>query len=101
MIGPIYGTIPIAYDTGGIHDTVSDLIVEKDTGNGFLFKHHTPKGLRWATDQAILFHNEPPKVKERQIRRIMKTSSETFNHTVTARQYIELYEKMLERPFLN
>jgi hypothetical protein len=30
----------------------------------------------------------------------MRESAETFNHDVTARQYIKLYEKMLERPLI-
>lgn len=101
MAGPIYGTLPVAYDTGGIHDTVFDLHMAHNTGNGFLFKHHTPEGLRWATDQAMLFYDQPVKLKNRQIKRIMRESLEKFNHTVTAKQYIQLYEKMLERPFLN
>jgi hypothetical protein len=30
----------------------------------------------------------------------MLQSRETFTHAVTARRYIELYEKMLERPLI-
>jgi len=43
----------------------------------------------------------PPRQKERQIRRIMMQSAATFNHQVTAQQYIDLYEKMLRRPLVN
>jgi starch synthase/alpha-amylase len=31
----------------------------------------------------------------------MTHSAATFSHSVTARQYIDLYEKMLERPLVN
>jgi len=31
----------------------------------------------------------------------MAESAETFNHSVTARHYIDLYEKMLRRPLIN
>ena len=31
----------------------------------------------------------------------MTESAATFNHSVTARHYIDLYEKMLERPLVN
>ena len=39
-------------------------------------------------------------IKTRQIKRIMKESASTFTHANTARQYIELYEKMLQRPLI-
>ncbi|MFW6055398.1 MAG: glycogen synthase, partial [Thermodesulfobacteriota bacterium] len=37
MIAPLYGSLPVAFDTGGIHDTISPLDMEAETGNGFLF----------------------------------------------------------------
>jgi hypothetical protein len=30
----------------------------------------------------------------------MEEAQATFNHTVNARQYIDLYERMLERPLI-
>ncbi|MGE9267250.1 MAG: glycogen synthase, partial [Verrucomicrobiales bacterium] len=53
MISPKYGTLAIAHDTGGIHDTVDHLNYEAGTGSGFLFGHYTPEGLRWAIDEAL------------------------------------------------
>ncbi len=100
MIGPIYGSLPVAHDTGGIHDTVSHLNVEKDTGNGFLFKNFDTGGLLWAVKEAMDFYNRPPPEKAKQLRRIMKEGKTRFNHSVTAREYIDLYEKMLQRPLI-
>jgi len=100
MIGPIYGSLPVAHDTGGIHDTVTHLDVSKDTGNGFLFKTFDSGGLSWAIDQAMQFYMASPSIKKRQIRRIMTESAATFNHQVTAQQYIDIYEKMLRRPLI-
>jgi len=101
MIGPIYGSLPVAHDTGGIHDTVIHLQPEKNIGNGFLFEYHDATGLLWAIEQAMNFYNLPAAVKQQQITRIMKESRATFNHAVTARRYIDLYEEMLQRPLLN
>jgi len=101
MIGPIYGSLPVAHDTGGIHDTATHLDVSKDVGNGFLFKTFDPGGLSWAVDQAMKFYMMPSNQKERQIRRIMTESAVTFNHQATAKQYIDIYEKMLRRPLIN
>jgi starch synthase/alpha-amylase len=101
MIAPIYGALPVAHDTGGIHDTIVHLDPQADTGNGFLFKYFDSQGLFWAIDQAMAFHALPDAIKARNIERIMRQSVETFTHAVTAKQYIDLYEKMLQRPLIN
>lgn len=101
MIGPLYGSLPVAHDTGGIHDTVIHLDADRDTGNGFLFKTFDQGGLAWAIDQAMQFYVLPIKAKKRQINRIMMQSASKFNHRVTAQHYIALYEKMLQRPLIN
>lgn len=95
MIGPIYGSLPVAHDTGGIHDTVRQLSVKKGTGNGFLFEIHDTTGLRWAVDQAMKFHRLPKKIKHAQITRIMKQSAKTFNQSVTAESYRKIYRHLL------
>jgi starch synthase/alpha-amylase len=46
------------------------------------------------------FFRMPGEVREQQLSRIMKESRERFNLSRTARQYIELYEKMLHRPLV-
>ena len=101
MIAPIYGSLPVAHDTGGIHDTIVHMDAENDRGNGFLFEIFDAPGLFWAIDQAMNFYNLPQKMRAAQIERIMKESSATFNHEMTARQYIDLYEKMLRRPLID
>ena len=98
MICPLYGTIPIAHDTGGIHDTVSPLTVEKDSGNGFLFKHYNSKSLSWAIDQAMVFYKLPAATKKKQISRIMRESAAQFNCSVTAKHYMNIYEELLAKP---
>jgi starch synthase len=101
MIAPLYGALPIGHDTGGIHDTVAHLDVTHNTGNGFLFQIYDANGLSWAIDQAIDFYNLPASVKQRQIERVMRQSAARFNHAATARQYIDIYEKMLHRPLIH
>jgi starch synthase len=101
MIGAIYGALPVAHDTGGIHDTVTHLDLDNNTGNGFLFNTFDSGGLSWAIDQAMQFYLLPAKEKEKQVRRIMMQGAATFNHKVTAQHYIDLYEKMLQRPLVN
>ena len=100
MIGAIYGALPVVHDTGGLHDTVVQLDLKRNSGNGFVFETYDSSGLFWAIQEAVKFYKLPPKTKARQIERIMTESAATFNHDVTAQQYIELYEKMLKRPLI-
>jgi starch synthase len=100
MIGPLYGALPVAHNTGGIHDTVVPMDVEKDHGNGFLFDMWDGQGLLWAIEQALDFYQLPDTVKAPQVARVMREAADTFNHAVTARQYMALYEKMLQRPLI-
>jgi len=100
MIAQIYGALPVAHDTGGIHDTVVHLEVKGNQGSGFLFNTYDAGGLMWAVDQAMDFYELPDQVRKKQIQRIMHHGLATFNHEVNARQYIDLYEKMLERPLI-
>ena len=100
MIAPIYGTLPVVHDTGGLHDTISHLDINHHTGNGFVFQYYDTAGLSWAIDQAMEFYRLPEAVKQPEVQRIMTESMNSFNHSVTAKQYIDLYEKMLQRPLI-
>ncbi len=100
MVSSIYGSLPIARDTGGLHDTVTHLDVAQNTGNGFIFETYDSNGLLWAIDQAMAFYRLPTTVKQTQIARIMEESINRFSHAVTAKQYFNIYEKMLARPLV-
>jgi ADP-glucose type glycogen/starch synthase len=100
MISALYGSLPVAHRTGGLRDTVSHLSVESGTGNGFLFETYDSGGLLWAMDQAMAFHALPADVRAAQVSRVMAESAQRFTHGVTATHYVNLYEKMLERPLV-
>lgn len=100
MIGPLYGTLPVAHDTGGIHDTVEHLTPDLTKGNGFLFETWDTGGLFWAIEQAMAFHRLPESQKAHTRQRIMEESQATFTHARNAASYIHLYERMLERPLV-
>ncbi|WP_435547779.1 glycogen synthase [Desulfobacterium sp. N47] len=101
MIGAIYGSLPIVHNTGGLHDTITNLDVTKNIGNGFLFDYYDTQGLSWAISQAMIFYKTSADIKQKQIKRIMQQSIDNFNHSVTAKQYMDLYEKMLQRPLIS
>jgi starch synthase/alpha-amylase len=100
MIAPLYGSLPVVHDTGGIHDTICHIDVENSFGNGFVFETYDADGLWWAINEAMRFYRRPVHEKEAQVDRIMQESAGNFTHAVTARRYIELYERMLQRPLV-
>ena len=100
MQAPIYGSLAVAHNTGGLHDTVEPLDWTASKGNGFVFNNYDSNGLLWAMDQAMEFFHAPAEVREREIQRIMSESLQRFNHHECAREYIKLYEKMLNRPLV-
>ncbi len=97
MIAPKYGAMTIAHNTGGLHDTVEPLDVERNRGNGFRFDVFDSGGLRWGIDRAMDFFRRPAHEKEEQLQRIMRESKSRFNHTATAAEYIRTYERILDR----
>ena len=101
MTSAIYGSLPIARDTGGLHDSVQHLNVEENSGNGFVFEHYSADGLAWAMDQAMNFYRLNTATRKKQISRIMKESKDRFNHSVTAQSYIDIYQQMLKRPLID
>ena len=101
MTSAIYGSLPIARDTGGLHDSVFHINLEQNTGNGFLFETYDSGGLEWAIDQAMAFYQKDVHTRSAQIGRVMAESKVRFSHTVTAQAYIDIYEQMLQRPLID
>jgi len=100
MIGMLDGSLPIANDTGGLHDTITHLDPDQDKGNGFLFSVYDSLGLRWAIDQAMDFYHRPKDLRKKTVERVMLESEKNFTHEQTARGYFKIYEEMLERPLV-
>lgn len=101
MTGLLYGSLPVAHDTGGLHDTVRPFRGDSNQGNGFLFQEYNPQGLCLAIEQAMDFYRWPAEKRTRQISRIMKEGRDEYHIDGIAQKYIGLYEKMLKRPISN
>ena len=52
------------------------------------------------TNRAMEFYRQSAEIREREISRIMAESLKRFNHGACAKEYINLYEKMLDRPLV-
>ncbi len=96
MIGLRYGSLPIVHATGGLRDTVTPLDPVRNVGNGFPFEFHDAGGLRWALDQAMLFHIRPAAEKRSNIERIMAEAAHSFPPSAMVDQYLNLYRELLD-----
>ncbi len=91
LIAMRYGTLPLARDTGGLHDTVIDCA--KPSGYGFLFKKFDAAALISTLKRAYgILKNKTAWLKMQQ--RAMKAD---FSWDKSARQYLRLYQKLMER----
>ncbi|WP_155321736.1 glycogen/starch synthase [Desulfosarcina ovata] len=96
IIGQFYGTLPIAHDTGAIHDCVEPLNAPSDCGSGFLFKNTSPDDFLSAIEQAMIFFGRSREFRSSQVERIMRESLLRFSFEDTIRQTIGLYMHMLK-----
>jgi starch synthase len=95
MEGPRFGALPVARLTGGLRDTVTELDVEANTGNGFAFEEFNSTALEAALHRAVAFHQLPAEKKTPIVQRIMREGFERFALANTAKEYVALYEKMI------
>jgi starch synthase len=88
-----YGTIPIVRKTGGLADTVVDEQADKSKGNGFVFEKYASSEMLKAISRAMALY----KTKDSWRRLILKAMSCDFSWEASARKYIELYQRALEK----
>ncbi len=86
-----YGTVPVVSKVGGLFDTVEDLDEETGEGTGFLMKDLTAKALVEAVSRALKYYKQKDKWRELQ-KRIMQ---EDFSWEISAKRYLDIYERML------
>ncbi|MFH1504644.1 MAG: glycogen synthase GlgA [Candidatus Omnitrophota bacterium] len=88
MISYKYATIPLVHYTGGLIDTVKDV---SQGGGGFVFNNYKSEDLISAIERAdSLFQN---KDKWREL--IKKVTNYNFSWETAAKEYIKLYEKLI------
>jgi len=97
MEAPKFGTLPIVHSTGGLADTIRQLDVSQNAGNGFVFKLNDKVGLEYGLVEALKFYQLPLDIRETQIQRIMTESERDFNLEATASSYMEIYDRLIEQ----
>jgi starch synthase len=90
MYSLLYGTIPIVRKTGGLADTVQLWNPWTGQGNGVVFDHPTPDGVRWALQTALGLWRDRTAWKKL----VRNAMSADFSWERAGRRYLELYEEL-------
>jgi starch synthase len=86
-----YGTIPVATDVGGLHDTIIDADANRKTGTGFLSATVDVPGIVDALHRAVRAWRHKQRRRGIQKRGMMQD----WSWTAPAQQHLALYEEML------
>lgn len=89
-----YGSIPIVHKTGGLADTVNDIMKDKQKGNGFVFDQYDSKTLIQAVKQASEYWKIPSQMRH-SIQEIMQLD---YSWSRSAEHYTNLYTGTMEAP---
>jgi len=93
LISMRYGTIPVVRRTGGLVDTVQDYDPMTGKGTGFVFEEESPYALVSAVRRAIdVYHNKYDWQKL-----IINAMKSDFSWRNSAREYIDLYQKAIQK----
>ena len=87
----LYNTIPIVRKTGGLADTIIDYDPRRDAGNGFVFEKFTAPEMLKAIERAITLYED----REKWRRLTLRGMDYDFSWEVSAKKYIELYNRAL------
>jgi starch synthase len=87
-----YGTIPIVHKVGGLAETITEFNPTEKTGNGFVFEKYAVKDLVRVVKRALKVYNKNKIWRELQL----STMQEDFSWDRSAKEYLDLYIKMLD-----
>jgi starch synthase len=90
MIAMRYGSVPLVRATGGLADTVR----ERRKPNGFLFTDFSAQALHKTLQRALNLYYKKPKQWLKLQENGMK---EDFSWKKSAKEYVKIYEKVLQK----
>lgn len=93
MIAMRYGALPIVRDTGGLHDTVVDVVRHPRRGTGLVFQAYTPQALGVVVDESLRLYAQPDTVQTMAVRAMYQD----FSWDAAAATYLRLYAQAHHR----
>lgn len=88
-----YGTVPIVRGVGGLEDTIVDYTILPREGTGFKFYDYSKASLLNAIDRALQVY----RVKQEWSGLMRQCMSADFSWERSAREYVSLYKKTVEK----
>jgi starch synthase len=89
MIALRYGALPVVHRTGGLADSIVDLLEDEEAGNGFVFDCEKPRALLQATLRGAEAWRSAPR-RRKLVHRAMSCD---FSWESSARTYESLYRE--------
>jgi len=93
MICMRYGTLPVVRETGGLRDSVKPYNEYTGEGNGFSFANYNAHELLHCIQYAAKIYRENPEAWAHLQQNAFATD---FSWTASARQYLDMYQGMLD-----
>jgi len=84
-----YGTVPVVRITGGLDDTVIDVVEDAEKANGIKFAEYSSRALARGIRKALALYAEPALLRHYRVNGM--TAEFSWDHT--ARQYLAAYQK--------
>ena len=91
MIASRYGAIPLVRETGGLKDSIINF--NKNTGNGYTFKGTNA----WDMYDVIKKALDDYQNEELWKKQVTKVMNKDFGWSTSAKEYIKMYEEILEK----
>ncbi len=88
-----YGTVPIVRKTGGLADTIENYDPKTSRGTGFVFENYDASELLDTVKLALGLYED----KESWIRLMENGMRKDFSWGASAKKYVELYQKALQK----
>jgi starch synthase len=88
-----YGTVPIVRGVGGLEDTITDYTVSPSEGTGFKFYDYSKTSLLDTIEKALKVY----RAKKEWSVLVRQCMTADFSWEKSAREYISLYKKAVEK----
>jgi starch synthase len=88
-----YGTVPVVRGVGGLEDTITDFTKKPEHGTGFKFYDYTNKAMLDAISRALKVY----KNKNIWVSLVKRCMDEDFSWQRSAKEYMDLYKKAIEK----